>query len=197
MLTSTDGQEDRRSRRSRELLKRSFLELMREKGFTAMTVKDITDRADVHRGTFYAHFPDKFALLEQTIRDKFRFRLKERLPADAGFRPEHLRLLVRTVLEHVRSLYGRCHPVDTVDPLFERSIRGELAGLLTEWLERIGADRPGGVPADTFALMMSWAIFGAAVEWSKGRVAAGVDEMTDRVLAVLTEGARGLTADGG
>jgi len=146
MLTSTDGQEDRRSRRSRELLKRSFLELMREKGFTAMTVKDITDRADVHRGTFYAHFPDKFALLEQTIRDKFRFRLKERLPADAGFRPEHLRLLVRTVLEHVRSLYGRCHPVDTVDPLFERSIRGELAGLLTEWLERIGADRPGGVP---------------------------------------------------
>jgi len=45
--------------------------------------------------------------------------------------------------------------------------------------------------------MMSWAIFGAAVEWSKGRVAAGVDEMTDRVLAVLTEGARGLTADGG
>jgi AcrR family transcriptional regulator len=196
-MTSDGQKEDRRSSRSRELLKRSFLELMQEKGFTAMTVKDITDRADVHRGTFYAHFPDKFALLEQTIRDKFHFLLKERLPADAGFHPEHLRLLVRTVLEHVRSLYGRCNPVDTVDPLFERSIRGELAGLLKEWLERIGPDRPGGVSADTFALMMSWAIFGAAVEWSKGRVAAGVDEMTDRVLAVLAEGARGLMADGG
>jgi AcrR family transcriptional regulator len=197
MLTATDEQEeDRRSRRSRELLKRSFLELMREKGFTAITVKVITDRADVHRGTFYAHFPDKFALLEQAIRDKFRFLLNERLPADAGFDPEHLRLLVRTVLEHVRSLYGRCNPVDTVDPLFERSIRGELTGLLTEWLERFGPDRPGGAPAGTMALMMSWAIFGAAVEWSRGRGAVGVDEMTDLVLAVLTEGARGLMADG-
>jgi AcrR family transcriptional regulator len=186
---AADGQEeDRRSRRSRELLKRSFLELMREKGFTAMTVKDITDRADVHRGTFYAHFPDKFALLEQTIRDKFRFLLDERLPADAGFNPEHWRLLVRTVLEHVRSLYGRCNPVDTVDPLFERSIRGELAGLLADWLKRIGAGRPGGVPADTMALMMSWAIFGAAVEWSRGSDAADIDEMTGRVIAVLTEG---------
>lgn len=197
-MPATNGQEaDRRSRRSRELLKRSFLELMREKGFTAMTIRDITDRADVHRGTFYAHFPDKFALLEQAIRDKFRFALEERLPANAGFHPEHLRLLVRTVLEHVRSLYGRCNPVDTVDPLFERSVRGELAELLTDWLERIGADRPDGVPAGTMALMMSWAIFGAAVEWSRGRDAVGVDEMTDRVLAVLTEGARGLTADGG
>lgn len=197
-MVEADGHEtDRRRRRSRELLKRSFAELMKEKGFTAMTIKDITDRADVHRGTFYAHFPDKFALLEQSIRDKFRFLLEERLPAEAKFSPEHLRLLVRTVLEHVRSLYGRCNPVDTVNPLFERSVRDELAGLLKIWLERLGVQRmSGSVPVDTMALMMSWSIFGAAVEWSKGSEAFSVEEMTDRVLAVLTEGASSLMRDG-
>jgi AcrR family transcriptional regulator len=186
----TNGYEaDRRRRRTREQLKRSFAELMREKGFTAMTIQDITDRADVHRGTFYAHFPDKYALLEQSIRDKFRFLLERKLPTDAGWNPEHLRLLVRTVLEHVRSLYGRCNPIHTVDPLFERTIRDELSGLLRHWLERLRVERVNGkVPADTIALMMSWSIFGAAVEWSKGADPISVEEMTDRVLAVLTEG---------
>lgn len=187
---------DRRRRRSREMLKRSFIELMREKGFTAITVKDITDRADVNRGTFYAHFPDKYALLEQSIRDKFRSLLDRRLPSDAGFNPEHLRLLVQTVLEHVRSLYGRCNPVDTVNPLFEQSIRDELAGLLGHWLERMGADRMGGnVPVDTLALMMSWSMFGAAMEWSKGGHPISVEEMTDRVLAVVSGMARSLNPD--
>lgn len=181
---------DRRRRRSQFLLKQSFAELMREKGFTAMTIQDITDRADVHRGTFYAHFPDKFALLEQSIRDKFHQLLEGELQPDAGWNPGHLRVLVRTVLEHVRSLYGRCSPIDTVNPLFEKSIRDELTQLLQHWLERLQADQADwSIRVDTMALMTSWSIFGAAVQWSKANEDISVDEMTDRVVAVLTEGA--------
>lgn len=184
---------DRRRRRSQLLLKQSFAELMREKGFTAMTIQDITDRADVHRGTFYAHFPDKFALLEQSIRDKFRHLLGREIPPDAGWNPGHLRVLVRTVLEHVRSLYGRCSPIDTVNPLFERAILDELGELLQHWLERLRADRADWtIPVDTMALMTSWSIFGAAVQWSKTYDDISVDEMTDRIIAVLAEGS-GLT----
>jgi len=181
---------DRRRRRSQFLLKQSFAELMREKGFTAMTIQDITDRADVHRGTFYAHFPDKFALLEQSIRDKFHQLLEGELQPDAGWNPGHLRVLVRTVLEHVRSLYGRCSPIDTVNPLFEKSIRDELTQLLQHWLERLQAHQADwSIRVDTMALMTSWSIFGAAVQWSKANEDISVDEMTDRVVAVLTEGA--------
>lgn len=181
---------DRRRRRSQFLLKQSFAELMREKGFTAMTIQDITDRADVHRGTFYAHFPDKFALLEQSIRDKFHQLLEGELQPDAGWNPGHLRVLVRTVLEHVRSLYGRCSPIDTVNPLFEKLIRDELTQLLQHWLERLQAHQADwSIRVDTMALMTSWSIFGAAVQWSKANEDISVDEMTDRVVAVLTEGA--------
>ncbi|MBW7458136.1 TetR/AcrR family transcriptional regulator [Paenibacillus sepulcri] len=190
-MESEKKETDRRRNRSQRLLKQSFEKLMREKGFTAMTIQDIADRADLHRGTFYTHFPDKFALLEQSIRGKFRHLLERKLPADSGWRTEHLSILVQTVLEHVRSLYGRCSPVDTVDPLFERSVRDELAELLRHWLVQIQkarADRQ--VPVDTMALMTSWAIFGAAVQWGKSYEDISVDEMTARVLTVLTEGAK-------
>lgn len=73
------------------MLKEAFLELMREKGFSSITVQDIADKADMNRGTFYAHFPDKYALLESSIRDKFLKALNRELPPVAGWNAAHLR----------------------------------------------------------------------------------------------------------
>lgn len=61
--------EDRRARRSRKLLKQGLLELMREKKFTEISVRDITDRMDLNRGTFYLHYPDTAALLQSVEED--------------------------------------------------------------------------------------------------------------------------------
>jgi AcrR family transcriptional regulator len=44
-------------------LKESLLELMREKEFKDITARDITDAADLNRGTFYLHYPDTQSLL--------------------------------------------------------------------------------------------------------------------------------------
>lgn len=56
---------DRRIRRTQKLLKDSLTELMQEKEFKNITVKDITDRADLNRGTFYLHYNDTYHLLQQ------------------------------------------------------------------------------------------------------------------------------------
>ncbi|MBQ6206297.1 MAG: TetR/AcrR family transcriptional regulator [Oscillospiraceae bacterium] len=61
--------EDRRARRSRKLLKQGFMELLREKGFSRISVRDITERADVNRGTFYLHYPDTAALMRSVEED--------------------------------------------------------------------------------------------------------------------------------
>src|SRR6201985_1675762 len=57
---------DRRSRRSAETRERLFLaavHLFAEKGFAETTVEDITNAADVGKGTFFNYFPSKEHLL--------------------------------------------------------------------------------------------------------------------------------------
>lgn len=54
---------DRRVRRTRELLQKALLELMSERGYDAITIQEIVDRANVGRTTFYLHFNSKDELL--------------------------------------------------------------------------------------------------------------------------------------
>jgi AcrR family transcriptional regulator len=57
---------DRRSRRSAELRERLFraaLALFAQKGFAETTVEDITNAADVGKGTFFNYFPSKDHIL--------------------------------------------------------------------------------------------------------------------------------------
>ncbi|MEW2298273.1 helix-turn-helix domain-containing protein [Streptomyces sp. NPDC006743] len=61
--------EDRRTRRSRRALGDALVELVLERGFTALTVEDVTERADVARATFYAHFRDKEDLFARVTAD--------------------------------------------------------------------------------------------------------------------------------
>ncbi len=58
-------QVDRRILRTRNAIHSAFVSLVKEKGFDALSVKDITTRANVNRGTFYLHYKDKYDLLDQ------------------------------------------------------------------------------------------------------------------------------------
>lgn len=54
---------DLRVIRTKEAIRNALVELIEEKGFEAVTVKDITTTAKINRGTFYAHYQDKFDLM--------------------------------------------------------------------------------------------------------------------------------------
>ena len=58
---------DLRIQRTRKLLRQALFELTVEKGFTAVTVRDIAERAMVNRSTFYRHYLDKHDLLKQYL----------------------------------------------------------------------------------------------------------------------------------
>ena len=64
-----DDAPDLRVRRTRKLLIQALIEGTVEKGFAALTVRDITRRAMVNRSTFYRHYLDKNDLLEQHLNE--------------------------------------------------------------------------------------------------------------------------------
>ena len=55
--------------RSRRLIKEAFTELMEEKEIDKITVTDIVKKADINRGTFYAHYANTRSLIEQIEND--------------------------------------------------------------------------------------------------------------------------------
>ncbi|MCA0458802.1 MAG: TetR/AcrR family transcriptional regulator [Chloroflexi bacterium] len=69
MEATAPRKEDRRKERTRQLLRDALLELIPEKGYEAITLQDITDRANVARPTFYLHFNDKQDLLFSSLRE--------------------------------------------------------------------------------------------------------------------------------
>jgi AcrR family transcriptional regulator len=58
-----EDKEDRRVVRTRQLLREALVSLILERGYEAVTVQDILDRANLGRSTFYAHFRNKDDLM--------------------------------------------------------------------------------------------------------------------------------------
>ena len=59
--------QDRRIRRTQHLLAKALIALTLEKGYEAVTIRDITERADIGYATFFRHYRDKDELLQDVL----------------------------------------------------------------------------------------------------------------------------------
>ena len=60
-----EKKEDRRVRRTKKLLTQALTQLLQEKQAKEITVKELTELADMNRGTFYLYYKDIFDMLEK------------------------------------------------------------------------------------------------------------------------------------
>jgi AcrR family transcriptional regulator len=60
---------DRRVTKTRKAILSAYLSLLQTKGVHSISVSDITEKADINRATFYAHYEDKQNLQEQSIKE--------------------------------------------------------------------------------------------------------------------------------
>lgn len=178
---------DPRVKRTRTLIEQSFSELLTEKPFGAISVQDITERAEINRATFYAHYPDKFALLEETLRQAFRAELEKRTLSACHYSPENLSALLVTVCEFIAHSSEHCKASEQhFDSLVEGQVRKQIQELLELWLSQRGAAEPS-----IAATAAAWAIYGLAEQWSRQKNRPPAEDFAAQILPLVAANLQG------
>ncbi len=148
---------DRRIRRTRRLLAEALISLALETDYDEISVKSVTQRADIGYATFYRHFKSKDELLMYLYRSAL-FDLKTKLAAVDSLRAE-----AEVVFEHARAsrriyrLYYRLPESNSV----RQYIQAEFRDMLLERYEpREGANIPPEVALNHIELSAS-----ALIDW--------------------------------
>jgi AcrR family transcriptional regulator len=174
-------------------LVRAFNELLEEKGHSGLTVQEIAERATINRATFYSHFRDQHELFDYVISEAFREELRRRLPVSPELSEENLKVLILAVCDYLAGLNTACSWSDRrFRPLIEARVQGELYELLLGWIEAL-PQKANGRPTtpEVVATVVSWAIFGAGLQWSRNGASRSAEETADQVLSVIVEGLGG------
>jgi AcrR family transcriptional regulator len=155
---------DPRIRRTRQLLVEALQRLLAEKEFDKISIQDITDGATLNRGTFYAHFTDKFALLETWIRVNFLQLLEQRNVRFDGTCPSAFKAIILAVCDYLAEMQkSRSSERRQFAPYVEATVVDQVRLLLLDG----SRNHPmgGRISAEVITATASWAIYGAAKQW--------------------------------
>jgi AcrR family transcriptional regulator len=174
---------------TRQLLQHTFMEVAHEKGLAATTVKEITERADLNRGTFYLHFEDKYALLQTIIYEHFQSLLTRTLTPRPQWNRNSLQRFIQAVLEDFARTYRHLFRSGTDASFLERATCEALARLLLLWLKQ-GQSKGTQelVPLETLSRIMSWTLFEAAAQWSQETSSVSSEQLAHDIVLMMTEG---------
>lgn len=208
-MATQERPEDRRIQRTRQVLQQALVDVIREKGrahhglramekgFAATRIREITERANINRGTFYLHYADKYGLADAGVRQRFHQQLVSALPPHPQWELKTVRLLILAVLQALEEKYQHQHqPPLVLALLVERATHDELTALLLSWFQEARREeRRRSEPLDAIARVVSWAIFGTAIEWSQEETTVSADEMAEVIAQVIMEGVARLAPD--
>ncbi|GFP75426.1 TetR/AcrR family transcriptional regulator [Clostridium fungisolvens] len=163
---------DPRAARTRILIQDAFLSLTREKVFEAITVKDIVERANINRSTFYAHFEDKYILLDQLLSEAFSSGISSKFQSDVQLNEDTLKTLIVAMCSYHENISNHCNMVyksisSYMDNKTQLKLKELIALMLTNTTS-FGVIEQENL--DLLSIMISNSIYGATSYWySKGR----------------------------
>lgn len=172
-----DKKTDRRIQRTRGLLQDALVELIMEKGYEAITIQDILDRANVGRSTFYENFYDKDDLLLsgfEHLRDDFEQYLAVQVINDES--PWQLSLsMFRHAQEH-RQLYQAMAGKQGGN-MAVGHIQKYLTLYLHDHLKKLLTQRNKSMPADILTQFIVSAFIGLLTWWLDNESAYTAEQM--------------------
>ncbi|MGU3471245.1 TetR/AcrR family transcriptional regulator [Paenibacillus sp. D51F] len=176
---------------------------MKHKDFSDITVKDITAKATVNRATFYAHFTDKYQLMDHTLTDVLWENLKKQLQCHDGFNRETLLKIIvimcsfhEEVSGHFKRNYGSLAPHiesrinEALEEFFLAMILrnpGPL-GSAPDAPSAPGPSDPAGKEKDKLvATLLSRSIYGMSHAWNKEGRKSSREEFASLAILALEE----------
>jgi AcrR family transcriptional regulator len=155
---------DPRIRRTRGLLQDALKRLLEAKEFDKITIQDIAQTATLNRATFYAHYPDKFALLEELIRLSFLELLDRRNVSFDGSCATAFHPVILAVCDYLAELQTSLSSRQLqFEPFVERTVIDQIRVILMDGFNKHPVER--NIPPELIAATASWAIYGAAKQW--------------------------------
>lgn len=170
---------DPRVRRTRIMLQQALAALMQEKDFDRISISEIAERATLNRATFYDHYPDKHALLQCMVGQRFTDLVEKRGIIFSGCEGaiKGIALGVCDYLAEMEpSLRNSEKPIET-------AIVSVVRGMMLDGLRR-HTPAPG-IPLEMVASSMAWAIYGAGHEWIRTPNRMPADEAATTINRLL------------
>jgi AcrR family transcriptional regulator len=166
-----DTKVDPRILRTRKLLMDAFANLTLRKDFKDITIKDITDGATVNRATFYAHFEDKYELMETCISDNILEKIGRCLLNYDTINPETISnifmVLIKFRAELEKDLPAQCRrSINLFSSVYESKIKMVLENMFQTILGKqythldVNSIKVG-------AAILSASIYGATLDWKQ------------------------------
>ncbi|MEK4229357.1 TetR/AcrR family transcriptional regulator [Solibacillus sp. FSL H8-0538] len=189
------GKYERKTMHTKKEIKEAFTELLDEKGFTAITIRDITTRANLNRGTFYLHYLDKYDLLEKCEEEIFQ-KLQEMAK---NMNPSNLTQLYITGRPHpfivnifeyfkenasfLRAVLG-----PNGDPAFEEKVRKVLIETIFKNASNIVHLSNLTIPIEVVTQFISSAQIGVVRYWLNSNMQQTPEEIATMMFQMLTKG---------
>lgn len=150
---------DPRILRTRRMIIQAFFDLLAEKSIDKMSVKDIAEKAQINRATFYYHFRDKDALLTFALEDQLMTHVLKPFETMETVDQRALKHVLHTLLSVKSYLSDRCAENEqTFYDQIEQAIKARLTDAFVDVLR--AKNEPEKV-VRIEATMLSWALYGA------------------------------------
>jgi AcrR family transcriptional regulator len=170
------GRVDPRVRRTQKQLREAMIALIREKGFDAVTVQDIAERAEINRATFYLHYRDKDDLVARFMKDVLDDLRAEAMPdASKMVDEERTRAAIASWLQHAAA-NAEIYRLVLGGGMggFALHVRAHMEELIAPALERLA---PGGPPAALRGRAVASILLGAIGWWLEQKKRPGEAQM--------------------
>lgn len=185
---------DPRVIRTRQLIQDAFNSLNKEKNFKDITIRDITERATINRTTFYAHFDDKYALMEYSVSDTLITILCQQLQCQDELTEETMRNLIIAVCDYHEHLSSCKRTAQSILPLIEIKVKEKLEEIVSNWLVKrvIVSETKTEEDVQLAAVMVSHSIYSATYLWNAQGRKTSATVLADKILCFFMAGLQAL-----